>query len=256
MPVPSTHSSDKSRFSIEVKIREGKKLRYGDFSLSGNKLLSKSKILREMHLHNGDFFTKTSLEQGIKRIQLLYSEHGHPKVEIEPTITHLSPTDGKIYFSLQIKEGAIVRLSEIKVSGLQKTKPHIVLREIPLQVNETYNQRKIDQSYHRLRNLGYFYHIQPYMLEEGKTDDSIIFNAKVTEARTGKIIGILGYAPPVEGSDNVPQLTGVVEVSETNLFGTGRNVNFYWKSGLLRSLSIGYTEPWILGKPISLGFLI
>ncbi len=254
LPVPTPHTGDNSRLTIITRIREGKRLRYGDFSLSGNKLLSNSDILQEMRLHNGNYFTKTSLEQGIERIQLLYSEHGYPKVEIAPTITHLSPADGRIYFTLKINEGALVRLSEIKVSGLHKTKPHIVLREIPLQVNETYHQRKIDQSYHRLRNLGFFYHIQPNMLEEGPTDDSIIFNAKVTEARTGRLIGILGYAPPVEGSDNVPQLTGVVELSETNLFGTGRNFNFYWKSGLLRSLSIGYTEPWILGRPISLGF--
>lgn len=254
LPVPTPHTVDYSRLTIVTRIREGKRLRYGDFSLSGNRLLSNSDILQEMRLHNGNYFTKTSLEQGIERIQLLYSEQGYPKVEIEPTITQLAPTDGRIYFALQIKEGPLVRLSEIKVSGLHKTKPHIVLREIPLQVNETYHQRKIDQSYHRLRNLGFFYHIQPNMLEEGPTDDSIIFNAKVTEARTGRLIGILGYAPPVEGSDNVPQLTGVVEFSESNLFGTGRNVNIYWKSGLLRSLSVGYTEPWIFGRPISLGF--
>ncbi len=254
LPVPTPHTADNSRLTIVTRIREGKRLRYGDFSLSGNKLLSNSDILKEMRLHNGNYFTKTSLEQGIERIQLLYSEHGYPKVEIEPTITHLTPTDGRIYFALQIKEGPLVKLSEIKVSGLHKTKPHIVLREIPLKVNETYHQRRIDQTYHRLRNLGFFYHIQPYMLEEGPTDDSIIFNAQVTEARTGRLIGILGYAPPVEGSDDVPQLTGVVELSETNLFGTGRNFNFYWKSGLLRSFSVGYTEPWIFGKPISLGF--
>ena len=254
LPVPTQHTVDNSRLTIVTRIREGKRLRYGDFSLSGNKLLSNSDILQEMRLHNGNYFTKTSLEQGIERIQLLYSEHGYPKVEIEPTIKHLAPSEGRIYFALQIKEGPLVRLSEIKVSGLQKTKPQIVLREIPLKVNETYHQRKIDQSYHRLRNLGFFYHIQPNMLEEGPTDDSIVFNAKVTEAKTGRLIGILGYAPPVEGSDNVPQLTGVVEFSETNLFGTGRKFNFYWKSGLLRSLSVGYTEPWIFGRPISLGF--
>ena len=90
-------------------------------------------------------------------------------------------------------------------------------------------------------------------MEAGTTEDTINFHAKVTEARTGRLIGVLGYAPPVEGSDSVPQLTGVVEVRETNLLGTGRDVNFYWKSGLLKALRIGYREPWILGKPITLG---
>lgn len=255
IPVPSSHSADNSQVSINVRILEGKRLRFGNFSLVGNTLFSQSEILHELRLKNRGYFTKTKLEQGIERIQMLYSEQGYPKVEIEPIVTNLSPSNGKIDLAFQIREGSEFRLSEIKVSGLQKTKPYVVLREIPLTVNEVYNQRKIDRSYHRLRNLGYFHHIQPNMLEEGLTEDSIIFNAKVSEARTGRLIGILGYAPPSEGNDSIPQLTGVVEISETNLLGTGRNVNFYWKSGLLKSLSIGYREPWILGKPFSLGVL-
>ena len=204
-------------------------------------------------MRKGQFFTQTSLEQGIERIQLLYSEHGHPKVEIEPTIINLSVGAGRINLSLQIREEIKVKLSEIKVSGLKKTKTDVVLRELPLKVNDYYDQRKIDQSYHRLRNLGYFHHIQPNLLEPGPSEDLIIFHAKVTEARTGRLIGILGYTPPVEGSESVPQLTGVVEFGETNLLGTGRDVNFYWKSGLLKALRLGYKEPWILGKPITLG---
>ena len=252
-PTVSPISTSNTQVSINVKIREGKRLRIGEFSLIGNKLFSQSIILRELGLRKGQFFTQTALEQGIERIQLLYSEHGYPKVEIEPTITNLSAGTGRINFGLQIREGAKVRLSEIKVSGLTKTKIDVVLREIPVKANDYFDQRKIDQSYHRLRNLGYFHHIHPNLLEAGTTEDTLIFHAKVTEARTGRLIGILGYAPPVEGSESVPQLTGVVEFGETNLLGTGRDVNLLWKSGLLKALRVGYKEPWILGKPITLG---
>jgi outer membrane protein insertion porin family len=252
-PTVSPISTSNSHVSINVTIREGKRLRIGDFSLIGNELFSQSKILRELGLRKGQFFTRTALEQGIGRIQLLYSEHGYPKVEIEPTIINLSAETGSMNFVLHIREGAKVRIEKIKVSGLQKTKTHVVLREIPIKANDHFDQRKIRQSYHRLRNLGYFYHIQPNLLEAGATEDTINFHAKVTEARTGRLIGVLGYAPPVEGSDSVPQLTGVVEVRETNFIGTGRDVHFYWKSGLLKALRLGYKEPWVLGKPITLG---
>ena len=250
-PTVSPISTSNTQVSINVTIREGKRLRIGDFSLIGNELFSQSKILREFGLRKGQFFTRTALEQGIERIQLLYSEHGHPKVEIEPIITNLLPAIGNINFTLQIREGEKVKISHIKVSGLKKTKTDVVLREISVKANDFFDQRKIDQSYHRLRNLGYFYHIQPNLLEAGITEDTINFHAKVTEARTGRLIGVLGYAPPVE--DSVPQLTGVVEVRETNLLGTGRDVNIYWKSGLLKALRLGYKEPWVLGKPITLG---
>ena len=91
------------------------------------------------------------------------------------------------------------------------------------------------------------------MLEEGRTPAEIIFNAKVTEARTGRFSGVIGYAPPTTEFEGAPQLTGVIEATETNLLGTGRGANFLWKSGLLRTLKVGYTEPWAFGKPIKIG---
>ena len=141
----------------------------------------------------------------------------------------------------------------MKLTGLQKTKPEVVLRELPVQAGDIFDQREIDQSFHRLVNLGYFYEVSPSLLEEGKTPAEIIFNAKVTEARTGRFSGVIGYAPPTTEFEGAPQLTGVVEAIESNLLGTGREANFLWKSGLLRTLRIGYAEPWAFGKPIKIG---
>ena len=68
-----------------------------------------------------------------------------------------------------------------------------------------------------------------------------------------KLSFVIGYAPPDSDADAVPQLTGVLEARETNLLGTGRQVNLYWKSGLLKILRLGYAEPWIFGKPLTIG---
>ena len=86
------------------------------------------------------------------------------KLKLNRLLSNLSAGTGSINFALQIREGAKVKINEIKVSGLQKTKTDVVLREIPVKVNDYFDQRKIDQSYHRLRNLGYFHHIQPNLL--------------------------------------------------------------------------------------------
>ena len=104
-----------------------------------------------------------------------------------------------------------------------------------------------------MRNLGYFYQVNPNVLEVGETEDKINFHAQVTEAKTGRLSGIIGYAPPDSETDAAPQLTGVFEARETNLLGTGRQANFYWKSGLLKILRLGYSEPWVFGKPVTIG---
>lgn len=239
--------------SITVEIVEGKPLRTGTLTFSGHQRFSEAEIRDQLGIEEGRFLTQVALEQGIERIQTLYSEHGYPKVEIEPKNIQLLPETGTINFELNIREGTQIRIGEVKVSGLQKTKTKVVLREIYVKPNDNFKQQDIDTSYRRLRNLGYFYQVNPNVLESGETEDKINFHARVTEARTGQLSGVIGYAPPDSDADSAPQLTGVLEARETNLLGTGRQVNLYWKSGLLKILRVGYAEPWIFGKPLTIG---
>ena len=247
---------------IRLRLHEGRRVRTGEITIEGNHLLSTGDLRRALGLRKGAPFSHTAFEGGIDKILALYSERGYPKTEIEPTDFHLSEEQGTVDLHLQIREGNQVRIGAVKLTGLQKTKPEVVLRELPVQVGDVFDQREIDQSFHRLVNLGYFYEVSPSLLEEGRTPAEIIFNAKVTEVRTGRFMGVIGYGPPTTESDppispasggNRGVLTGVIEARETNLLGTGRGANFLWKSGLLRTLKMGYAEPWAFGKPIKIG---
>ena len=252
-PAVSPISANEMDVSITVRIVEGKQIRIGTLTLKGNQLFSADEIRDELNLKQGKLFTETALAGGIERIQTLYSERGYPKVEIETKDIQLSSETATVDFQLHIREGSQIRIGEVKVSGLQKTKTAVVLREIPVKPDQRFDQRDIDTSYRRLRNLGYFYQINPNVLEAGATADRINFHAHVTEAKTGRLSGVIGYAPPDTEVDATPQLTGVLEASETNLLGTGRQFDFYWKSGLLRILRLSYAEPWIFGKPLTVG---
>ena len=252
-PAVSPISANETDVSITVKIAEGRQIRIGTLTLTGNQRFSENEIRDELNLKQGKLFTEAALAGGIERIQTLYSEHGYPKIEIETKDIQLSSETSTVDFQLHIREGSQIRIGEVKVSGLQKTKTEVVLREIPVKPNQRFDQRDIDTSYRRLRNLGYFYQINPNVLEAGTTLDRINFHAHVTEAKTGRLSGVIGYAPPDSEVDAAPQLTGVFEASETNLLGTGRQFDLYWKSGLLRVLRLSYAEPWIFGKPLTIG---
>lgn len=248
-----TDADSEAYMVISMKIVEGKRVRTGRISLVGNERFSETEIRSQLGLQPGKPFTSIRFEEGIERIQTLYSERGYPKVEIAPKDFRFSPEAGTVDFQLNISEGAQVQIGEVKVSGLKKTKTEVVLREIPIKPNQSFDQRNIDASYRRLRNLGYFYQVNPNVLEVGETEDKINFHAHVTEAKTGRLSGVIGYAPPDSEMDAAPQLTGVFEARETNLLGTGRQANFYWKSGLLKILRLGYSEPWIFGEPVTVG---
>ena len=238
---------------IRIQIDEGSQIRTGQITMNGNKLFSSSELERELGLPGGSPFSQIALDAGIDGILALYSERGHPKAQIELSEFQLFPDRGQVDFHLNVDEGDKVRISEIKLTGLKKTKPRVVLRELPIQTGEVFDQRKIDQSLRRLRNLEYFYEVNPLALEEAQTPDTIVFHARVTEARTGRFSGVIGYGAPASEVDDAPRLTGTIEASENNLLGTGRRANFFWKSGLLKSLRFGYQEPWAFGKPVNVG---
>ena len=211
---------------IRVHIHEGTRARTGEITIEGNHLLSTDDLRRALGLRKGAPFSQATFERGVDKLLALYSERGYPKAEIEPTDFHLSEKQGKVDLRLQIREGNQIRIGAVKLTGLQKTKPKIVLRELPVQTGDVFDRRKIDQSFHRLVNLGYFYEVSPSLLEEGTTPEEIIFNARVTEARTGRFSGVIGYAPPTTEFEGAPQLTGVIEATETNLLGSGTRGKF------------------------------
>ena len=242
-----------ARVAITLNIVEGEQIRTGTLTVAGNEVFSDMDIRDQLGLRAGGLFTSGRLEQGIERLQALYSERGYPKVEIVPEDFRFSTENGTVDFRLDIREGTQVQIGEVKVSGLEKTKTEVVLREIPVKSNRRFDQRDVDASYRQLRNSGYFYQVNPNVLEPSDTEGKINFHAHVTEAKTGRLSGIIGYAPPESEADAAPQLTGVLEARETNLLGTGRQLNVYWKSGLLKILRIGYAEPWIFGKPLTVG---
>lgn len=249
----NTGSKDGTQVAIALDIVEAEQIRTGTLTFTGNEVFSEMDIRDQLGLRAGGLFTADKLEQGIERLQTLYSRHGYPKVEIVPERFQFSAEAGTVDFQLDIREGTQVQIGEVKISGLEKTKPEVILREIPVKPNRRFDQRDVDASYRRLRNSGYFYQVNPNVLEPSATEDKINFHASVTEAKTGRFSGIIGYAPPESEADAAPQLTGVLEARETNLLGTGRQLNFYWKSGLLKILRLGYAEPWIFGKPLTVG---
>ena len=161
---PEVTTIPPDQVQIRLHVHEGTRVRTGEITIEGNHLLSAGDLRRALGLRKGTPFSQTAFERGIDKLLALYSERGYPKVEIEPTDFHLSEEQGKVDLRLQIREGVQVRIGAVKLTGLQKTKPEVVLRELPVQAGDIFDQREIDQSFHRLVNLGYFYEVSPSCL--------------------------------------------------------------------------------------------
>ena len=75
----------------------------------------------------------------------------------------------------------------------------------------------------------------------------------VKERQTNNFDGIIGYIPPANDNES-GYVTGLVNVSLRNLFGTGRAAAFRWQKLNRNSqeLEIKYLEPWFFDFPLNL----
>jgi len=74
---------------------------------------------------------------------------------------------------------------------------------------------------------------------------------KVVEGNTNTFDGVIGYVPSQLGQPGY--FTGMIDVSMTDLFGTGRKFRAMWhqETKLTQQLEIDYGEPYIFGLPLN-----
>ncbi|SVD43449.1 uncharacterized protein METZ01_LOCUS396303, partial [marine metagenome] len=163
----------KEHAQICVKVHEGETVKFGNVSIEGNTKFTDSYLLSLIGLRQGQPFNMTLLEKGIERIINLYSEQGHPMVEVRLVDVIANPDNGKLDLRVEIDEKNIIKIASVNVSGSRKTREEIVLRELPIRAGDIFDQRKIDQSFRQLINLGYFYKINPNLLEMADTPNQV-----------------------------------------------------------------------------------
>ena len=89
---------------ICVKVHEGETVEFGNVSIEGNTKFTDSYLLSLIGLRQGQPFNMPLLEKGIERIINLYSEQGHPMVEMRLVDVIANPDNGKLDLRVEIDE--------------------------------------------------------------------------------------------------------------------------------------------------------
>ena len=241
--------AEKDQVAVYINIREGEIVKMGEIKLSGNIVFSKDELLDKFDTLRSSFFDDSAFQRDMERLLKLYSDNGYPLAKISPSEFRIE--NGKLNVKIDIDEGLQVKIKQINISGLGKTKEQVVLRELTIHPGDIFDQSEIDESQRRLNNLGYFQGMSQMTFSQAG-DDGVILNFSVTEGRTGRFSGILGYNPS-EDEVGGQKFTGVLEAAETNLLGTGRQIALSGKFGLIDTYEFAYEEPWVLNTPIDIG---
>ena len=206
----------------------------------GISVLTKDELLAAMQTKPGAIYNAHILAQDAQAIEELYRTRNYSLA----FVVDQSITDQGV-LTLDVAEGVI---ESIRITGNTYTKTYVIQRYIHTKPGEVYNAKKVQQDVARLSNTSWFDSVRTDA-EVGETPGKVILIVVIVEKqRTGQAV-VGGAYTSVQG------IIGFVDLSKSNLKGTGQSVSVRGEFGGRRSYEFGYRNPWVMSPEtrLSLG---
>lgn len=240
-----TFNEDKTRITVSVVVEEGPLFHFGDSRFSGNMIFAYDKLTPSIQYKKGDIYNQEKVDQTISKLQDTYGAQGYIRIQVTPDYAQDS-AKGMTDIDYKLTEGEVVYVDHIGIEGNTHTKDFVIRREIKLKEGDPFSSVLARKSVERLYNLGFLDNVDVDVQQPASpTKADVIFT--VTEGKPGILSAGAGYS-------SVDGLIGTLQVQHINFLGRGQRVNVQWQFGSrTNSFDIGWTEPWFMGKPMTLG---
>ena len=248
-------SNDSSKFDIILEIDEGYPVVINNIYLDGIDTTSGMNIIKQFEYLKGQVFNKQEIELNIEQLLTGFENSGYPFAKIQITSVNVyQDSVNKENFAdlyLNIISGEVNKIDRIEIQGNTSTKDYVIIRELRIGSGEPYMQNKIEEFPKRLNRLRFFEPISiPQFYINSKKEGVLLIEVK--EKNTNNFDGIIGYIPPGK-DESSGYVTGLVNISLRNLFGTGRAASIKWNKYNRNSqeLDLRYLEPWLFSFPLN-----
>ena len=244
--------SDAKYVDVILTIDEGGTYVVDSLAINGISVLSmQDDVMPYLRTKAGDKFAGNSLKSDIKLITDQYGSRGYADAQVIPRLEDAG--NGAVRVVIDVTEGRAYRIGQIHIEGNDKTKDHVIRRELPLEPGQPFDTTKTEVTQRRLENMNYFANVELMPLPTSSLDEKDLL-IRVVEKPTGSVNFGAGFS-------SIDSLTGFFEITQSNfdLFdwpsfsGGGQRFRFSARAGGERQdYSISITEPWAFGHRIAL----
>ena len=255
----------KGNLNIDIKVKEGRKYYFGNMVWKGNTKYSDSIMNVLLAIKKGDVYNVETLNKRLGKqlsadggdIGSLYMDDGYLFFRVEPIETAVY--NDTIDFEIRMTEGPQATYGNITVSGNDKTKDYVVLRELRTIPGEKFSRADIIRTQRELSQLGFF---NPETITPNVVPDAdkgtVDINWQVEEKSADQLELSAGFGGGIG-------LTGTLGVTFNNFSlknitkksswdplpsGDGQKLSARIQSNgkAFRSYNFSFTEPWLGGK--------
>jgi len=253
------------RLAVHIKLKEGRKYYFRNIRFVGNTVYPDEYLAKILGIKKGDVYNGKLLKERIQNAQKpdainltnLYQNNGYLFSHITPVETAVE--GDSIDFDIRIYEGKVAYFNNITVSGNDRTKDYVILRELRTRPGDKYNRQLVVRTVRELAQLGYFNpeNIVPEFKNVDPINGQVDINWKVEEGGSsqiqlqggyggrGRFIGTLALSLNNFALGDIFKKSAwkPVPMGEGQRLSISANFSF-----LFSSYSFGFTEPWLGGK--------
>lgn len=249
-------SSDSQKVNLLLNVDEGKPTFVKELFFKASDSVNIDDFISSLNYLKGEIFNRYEIETSISSLLTDFENRGFPFATVKIQSVHFyndsASNDHYADIYVALEEGRQSRIDKIEVSGNTSTKDYVITRELRIDEGEEYSQNKIENLPRRLNKLRYFDPVPvPQFYIDSQNNGVLLVNVK--ERNTNSFDGIIGYVPPAKDNET-GYVTGLVNVTLRNIFGTGRAAAIRWQKPTRsnQELELKYLEPWLFGYPFNL----
>lgn len=261
----TTYSNSRGNLNVDLKISEGSRYYFGNITWKGNTKYSDSVLNFLLGIEKGDVYNLDILNKRLGKtmspeggdISGYYYDDGYLFFRIEPVETAVY--NDTIDFEIRIIEGPQATIKNITISGNEKTKEHVIRRELHTIPGEKFSRTDLIRSQREIAQLNFFNQetisINPVPNPE---DGTVDIHYGVEERSSDQLELSAGWGGGIG-------LTGTLGVSFNNFSirnifnkkawdplptGDGQKLSLRVQSNgrAYQSYNFSFTEPWLGGK--------
>ena len=174
-----------NRVKIAVEVAEGKRSKIRQINVVGNEAYDDEELLEQFKLRTpnwlswyrqDDRYSREELSGDIEKLRSYYMDRGYANMDVESTQVAISPDKDDIFITLNVQEGEVYRVSDVKIAG-NLVVPERDLRSLVLvHKGDIFSRKMITQTTElmqlRLGQDGYaFAKIDPVPKENAETKE-------------------------------------------------------------------------------------
>jgi outer membrane protein insertion porin family len=150
-----------NRVKIKVDIVEGKRAKIRQINVVGNETFDDKELRGVFELKTpnllsfykqDDRYSRESLQGDLEKLRSFYMDRGYANFEVESTQVAIAPEKDDIFITVNVKEGEVYKVSEVKLAGTFVVDEKELRRYVVVQPGDTYSRKFITATQELLQN--------------------------------------------------------------------------------------------------------